>query len=86
MEFDPTNGIIGNRDLIRIAVARDPRQAIPLSGTWVGAPEDSLGMTVEVSVHEEKAFRPAGALVKAACPRSGVTNRAVAALSFLFRG
>jgi transglutaminase-like putative cysteine protease len=62
VEFDPTNGIIGNRDLIRIAVARDPRQAIPLSGTWVGHPDDSLGMTVEVTVREEKASRQAGAL------------------------
>jgi transglutaminase-like putative cysteine protease len=62
VEFDPTNGIIGNRDLIRIAVARDPRQAIPLSGTWIGRPEDSLGMSVEVSVREEKALEQAGAL------------------------
>jgi hypothetical protein len=31
-------------------VARDPRQAIPLSGTWFGKPEDSLGMTVHVQV------------------------------------
>jgi transglutaminase-like putative cysteine protease len=50
VEFDPTNGIIGNRDLIRIAVARDPRQAVPLSGTWTGEPNDFLGMSVEVSV------------------------------------
>lgn len=51
VEFDPTNGIVGtNRDLIRVAVARDPRQAVPLSGTWTGFPSDSLGMTVEVEV------------------------------------
>lgn len=50
VEFDPTNGIIGNRDLIRVAVARDPRQAVPLSGTWSGYPTDSLGMSVEVLV------------------------------------
>ena len=62
VEFDPTNGIIGNRDLIRIAVARDPRQAIPLSGTWVGDPDDSLGMDVEVNVREENASEPADAL------------------------
>ena len=62
VEFDPTNGIIGNRDLIRIAVARDPRQAIPLSGTWVGHPDDSLGMDVEVNVREENASEPADAL------------------------
>jgi transglutaminase-like putative cysteine protease len=50
VEFDPTNGIIGNRDLIRIAVARDPRQAVPLSGTWMGEPNAFEKMTVEVSV------------------------------------
>jgi len=38
-----TNGIIGNRDLIRVAVARDPNQAIPLSGTYAGSPDDDLG-------------------------------------------
>ncbi|HVJ40447.1 MAG TPA: transglutaminase family protein [Dongiaceae bacterium] len=50
VEFDPTNGIVGNRDLIRVAVARDPRQAIPLSGTYSGAPEDYEGMSVQVNV------------------------------------
>ncbi len=50
VEFDPTNGIVGNRDLIRVAVARDPRQAVPLHGTWTGFPNDNLGMDVEVSV------------------------------------
>jgi len=50
VEFDPTNGIVGNRNLIRVAVTRHPQQAVPLSGTWIGFPTDSLGMTVEVSV------------------------------------
>ncbi|SDC96890.1 Transglutaminase-like enzyme, putative cysteine protease [Sphingomonas sp. YR710] len=51
VEFDPTNGIIGNRGLIRVAVARDPYQAVPLSGTWSGFPNSSTGMTVDVDVH-----------------------------------
>ncbi len=50
VDFDPTNGIIGSRDLIRIASVRDPRQAVPLAGTWTGFPADSLGMTVSVHV------------------------------------
>ena len=50
LEFDPTNGIIGNRDLIRVAIARDPAQAVPLWGTWTGFPADSLGLTIEVMV------------------------------------
>ena len=53
MEFDPTNGILGSRDLIRVAVARDPRQAVPLSGSWTGFPSDHLGMSVEVTVADE---------------------------------
>lgn len=50
VELDPTNGIVGNHDLIRVAVARDHRQVLPLHGTWTGFPADNLGMTVEVSV------------------------------------
>jgi transglutaminase-like putative cysteine protease len=50
VEFDPTNGIIGNRDLIRVAVARDPNHAIPLQGSWIGDPSDYLGMQVKVEV------------------------------------
>jgi transglutaminase-like putative cysteine protease len=49
-EFDPTNGIVGNHDLIRVAVARDPRQATPLSGVWDGEASDYLGMDVSVVV------------------------------------
>lgn len=50
IEFDPTNGIIGSRDLVRVAVARDPRQAIPLHGAYVGAADDFLGMEVDIRV------------------------------------
>ena len=50
MEFDPTNGIAGNRDLIRVAIARDPAQATPLCGSYTGFPSDSLGLTVDVAV------------------------------------
>jgi len=53
VEFDPTNGIVGNRDLIRVAVARQPSQAIPLYGTFSGKPSDALGMTVQVNVTNE---------------------------------
>ena len=46
IEFDPTNGIVGTRDLIRVAVARDPRQAIPLHGTYLGSADAFVGMEV----------------------------------------
>ena len=59
VEFDPTNGIVGSHDLIRVAVVRDPRQAVPVSGTWTGFPSDALGMTVEVEVTTETATSPA---------------------------
>jgi hypothetical protein len=43
-----TNALVGGQKLVRVAVTRDPTQAIPLSGTWTGAPSDFLGMTVDV--------------------------------------
>ncbi|MBI1407432.1 MAG: transglutaminase family protein [Caulobacter sp.] len=53
VEFDPTNGIVGNADLVRVAIARDPRQAVPLHGTWIGEAGDYLGMEVSVEVSTE---------------------------------
>jgi transglutaminase-like putative cysteine protease len=50
VEFDPTNGIVGNRDLIRVAVGRDPQQAVPLSGSYHGRAADYAGMLVQVNV------------------------------------
>jgi transglutaminase-like putative cysteine protease len=50
IEFDPTNGIVGSRDLIRVAVARDPRQAIPLHGTYLGSADAFVGMDVSINV------------------------------------
>lgn len=52
VEFDPTNGIIGGRNLIRVAVTRDPSQAVPLSGAWMSDEGAAfLGMTVDVQVN-----------------------------------
>ena len=56
VEIDPTNGIVGNRDLIRVAVARVPSQAIPLFGSYWGDREDELGMDVEVNVKTASAL------------------------------
>lgn len=50
IEFDPTNGIVGSRDLVRVAVARDPRQAIPLHGVYLGPADAFLGMQVDIRV------------------------------------
>lgn len=52
-DFDPTNGIIGSTDLIRVAAVADPRQATPLHGTWAGPRSSYLGMEVTVDVRVE---------------------------------
>jgi transglutaminase-like putative cysteine protease len=51
--YDPTNRTIGGSDLIRVAVTRDISQAVPIAGSFVGATNDYLGMTVDVSVMSE---------------------------------
>ena len=55
VEFDPTNGLIGGTNLIRVAVARDPSQANVVQGTYFGAPEDFIDMTVSVEVVRQTA-------------------------------
>ena len=50
VEFDPTNGLVGGTNLIRVAVAREPYQAVPLQGTYYGAAEDFIEMEVDVRV------------------------------------
>jgi transglutaminase-like putative cysteine protease len=53
VDFDPTNNIVGNRNLIRVAVAWDPAQVLPLWGTYIGSASSFRSMEVEVSVTEE---------------------------------
>jgi transglutaminase-like putative cysteine protease len=50
IEIDPTNGLLAGDNLVRIAVARDPAQIAPLSGTFAGDKDDYLGMDVDVRV------------------------------------
>ena len=52
IDFDPTNSIVGNRNLIRVAVAWTPEQVLPLWGTYEGSPNAFLSMDVTVSVQE----------------------------------
>jgi len=52
IDFDPTNSIVGNRNLIRVGVAWTPDQVLPLSGTYIGSPEAFQGMDVTVTVSE----------------------------------
>jgi transglutaminase-like putative cysteine protease len=53
IDFDPTNSIVGNRNLIRVAVAWSPDQVLPLWGTFSGPARAFLDMQVIVSVTEE---------------------------------
>ena len=53
VDFDPTNKIVGNRNLIRVAVAWDHSQVLPLWGTFFGRRSAFLGMEVAVSVLDE---------------------------------
>jgi transglutaminase-like putative cysteine protease len=50
VEFDPTNGLMGGTNLIRVAVTRDPAQALPFSGTFIGPAGACLNMAVEVRI------------------------------------
>jgi transglutaminase-like putative cysteine protease len=52
IDFDPTNSIVGNRNLIRVAVAWAPEHVLPLWGTFDGSPGAFLGMDVTVTVNE----------------------------------
>jgi len=48
--FDPTNRTVGDFSVIPVAVARDIKQAVPVSGSFAGAADDFISMSVEVSV------------------------------------
>jgi transglutaminase-like putative cysteine protease len=48
--FDSTNRSVGGLNLIPVAVARDIRQAMPVSGSFVGSSNAFQGMWVEVLV------------------------------------
>lgn len=50
VDFDPAGGIVGNQNLVRVAVVHHPREAIPLQGSWYGSASDHLAMKVAVKV------------------------------------
>jgi transglutaminase-like putative cysteine protease len=50
VDFDPSSGNVGNENLVRVATVHDPREAIPLSGSWIGSRSDHLAMKVFVKV------------------------------------
>ncbi|MBB5712920.1 transglutaminase family protein [Sphingomonas xinjiangensis] len=48
--FDPTHQRVGSANLVAVAVGRCNAQIMPISGGFVGAPEDFTDMEVRVSV------------------------------------
>jgi transglutaminase-like putative cysteine protease len=50
IEFDPTNGLIASDRLIRVAVAREAHQALPVAGSFTGVPTAFAGLWVGVTV------------------------------------
>jgi transglutaminase-like putative cysteine protease len=57
IDFDPTNSIVGNRNLIRVGVAWAPDLVLPLWGTFEGPANAFIGMDVTVNVTEESSER-----------------------------
>ena len=50
VEFDPTNALVGDHHLIRVAVTRTPAEASPVSGSFEGMPGTSppeVSVTIE---------------------------------------
>jgi transglutaminase-like putative cysteine protease len=50
VEFDPTNALVADRHLIRVAVTRTPAEASPVGGSFIGsAPAPAPDVTVTIS-------------------------------------
>jgi transglutaminase-like putative cysteine protease len=52
LDYEPTNSLSDGFDLIPVAIARHPGQAIPFSGSWFGDTGDYLGMSIDVAVRK----------------------------------
>jgi transglutaminase-like putative cysteine protease len=50
VEFDPTNDLVADRQLLRVAVARVPEDASPVSGSFIGLAGSFLGLSVGVTI------------------------------------
>jgi transglutaminase-like putative cysteine protease len=51
ISFDPTNRSVGGFNLVPVGVARDIGQIMPVVGSFVGAADGFLGMSVEVAIN-----------------------------------
>ena len=48
-EYDPTNGLVAGANLVRVGVTRSASQALPISGGYVGTPDDFTRASVSTS-------------------------------------
>lgn len=57
VEYDPTNGLLAGRNLVRVSTARSPEQAVPVTGAYVGGRGDfrNLNVSVDVMVGDQAA-------------------------------
>jgi transglutaminase-like putative cysteine protease len=69
IQFDPTNGLEMVGELIRVAVARDPEQAMPIKGSFTGPPGACINAITEVKVRA----------IPSMSPSSGTVSQALAA-------
>ena len=63
VEFDPTNALYGGKDLVRVAIARDPAAVSPVNGSFTGPAGVTAALEVDVAV--DKLDRPATTLTEA---------------------
>ncbi|MEJ1157494.1 transglutaminase family protein [Prosthecomicrobium sp. N25] len=55
VEYDPTNLLVAGHALLRVAVARTPELASPISGTFTGSTGAFLGIEVSVEISSREA-------------------------------
>jgi transglutaminase-like putative cysteine protease len=71
VEFDPTNGVVGTERLIRVAVGRDPEQAMPIKGSFVGLANLGINNIVDVQVRTLTPAPELPAQIQAPAPAQG---------------
>lgn len=55
VDFDPTNDLVGGRNLIPSSAVLEPSEACPVAGSYHGYRTDYLGMDVDVAVRSRPA-------------------------------
>jgi transglutaminase-like putative cysteine protease len=68
--FDPTSGIMTGAQYVTVAVSRDPENAAPISGSFIGPSSAALGIQVDVTVVQmDKSELPAASRNQSPSPQ-----------------